>query len=422
MTVEIDILDNGLRVVTDRMPSVESATIGIWAAVGTRDESAATNGVAHMLEHMAFKGTERRRAEDIAIEIESVGGHLNAYTSREHTAYYAKVLKADVPLALDLLADIIQHATFEEVELERERAVILQEIGQAHDTPDDVVFDHFQETAYPDQAIGRPVLGRVEVVRDMARDVIVDYLRAHYAPSRLVLAAAGNVEHAMITDLAAAAFDGLSGEPSKVAAPARYGGGEYREARSLEQAHLVLGFDGIGFHDPDYYAMSVFSTLLGGGMSSRLFQEVREKRGLCYAIYSFASCYVDGGLFGIYAGTGEQQVEELIAVVCDQLCRLADGGDQAIEEAELARARAQLKSGILMSLESTSARCERLGQQMLVYGRPIGVDEVVAGIEAVDAAAARRVAARLTAARPTIAALGRIDRLEAFDSIAARLG
>ncbi len=284
MTVEIDILDNGLRVVTDRMPSVESATIGIWAAVGTRDESAATNGVAHMLEHMAFKGTERRRAEDIAIEIETVGGHLNAYTSREHTAYYAKVLKADVPLALDLLADIIQHATFEEVELERERAVILQEIGQAHDTPDDVVFDHFQEIAYPDQAIGRPVLGRVEVVRDMARDVIVDYLRAHYAPSRLVLAAAGNVEHAMITDLAAAAFDGLSGEPSKVAAPARYGGGEYREARSLEQAHLVLGFDGIGFHDPDYYAMSVFSTLLGGGMSSRLFQEVREKRGLCYAI------------------------------------------------------------------------------------------------------------------------------------------
>ncbi len=422
MTVEIDTLPNGLRVVTDRMPSVESATIGIWAAVGTRDESAATNGVAHMLEHMAFKGTERRRAEDIAIEIETVGGHLNAYTSREHTAYYAKVLKADVPLALDLLADIIQHATFEEVELERERAVILQEIGQAHDTPDDVVFDHFQETAYPDQAIGRPVLGRAEVVRDMSRDVVVDYLRAHYAPSRLVLAAAGNVEHARITDLAAAAFDGLSGEPSKVAAPARYGGGEYREHRSLEQAHLVLGFDGVGYHDPDYYAMSVFSTLLGGGMSSRLFQEVREKRGLCYAIYSFASCYVDGGLFGIYAGTGEDQVEELIAVVCDQLCRLADGGDQAIEEAELARARAQLKSGILMSLESTSARCERLGQQMLVYGRPIGVDEVVAGIEAVDAEAAHRVAVRLTAARPTIAALGRIDRLEAFDSIAARLG
>ncbi len=421
MTVEIDTLGNGLRVVTDRMPSVESATIGIWAAVGTRDESAETNGVAHLLEHMAFKGTERRRAEDIAIEIEAVGGHLNAYTSREHTAYYAKVLKADVPLALDLLADIIQHATFEEVELERERAVILQEIGQAHDTPDDVVFDHFQETAYPDQAIGRPVLGRAEVVRDMTRDAVVDYLRTHYAPSRLVLAAAGNVEHGMITDLAAAAFDGLSGEPSAAPAPARYGGGEYREDRSLEQAHLVLGFDGIGFHDPDYYALSVFSTLLGGGMSSRLFQEVREKRGLCYAIYSFASCYVDGGLFGIYAGTGEEQVEELIAVVCDQLCRLADGGGQAIEEAELARARAQLKSGILMSLESTSARCERLGQQMLVYGRPIGVDEVVAGIEAVDAEAARRVAARLTAARPTIAALGRIDRLEAFDSIAARL-
>lgn len=422
MTVRIDTLDNGLRVVTDRMPAVESATIGIWAAVGTRDEAPEVNGVAHLLEHMAFKGTERRRAEDIAFEIEAVGGHLNAYTSREHTAYYAKVLKADVALALDLLADIVQHATFDAAELEREREVILQEIGQAHDTPDDIVFDHFQETAYPDQAIGRPVLGRAEVVRGMAREAVVDYLRAHYAPRRLVLAAAGNVEHRMLVDLAAAAFDELPAGPATASEPARYGGGEYREDRGLEQAHMVLGFDGVGFHDPDYYALSVFSTLLGGGMSSRLFQEVREKRGLCYAIYTFASCYMDGGLFGIYAGTGEKQVAELIAVVCDQLCRLANGDEKEIGEAELARARAQLTSGILMSLESSSARCERLGQQMLVYGRPIGVEELVSRIEAVDAAATRRVAARLTATRPTIAALGRIDRLEAFESIMARLG
>ncbi|MFQ5956089.1 MAG: M16 family metallopeptidase [Kiloniellales bacterium] len=418
MTVEIDTLPNGLRVVTDRMPGVESVTIGVWAAAGTRDEAPEVNGVAHLLEHMAFKGTERRRAEDIAFEIEAVGGHLNAYTAREHTAYYARVLKSDLPLAVDLLADILQHATFEEAELAREREVILQEIGQAHDTPDDVVFDRFQETAYPDQAIGRPVLGRVEVIRGMGRETVVDYRRRHYAPRRLVLAAAGNLEHRAVMDLAAAAFDSLSAEQPEAFEPARYAGGEFREARALEQAHLVLGFNGVGFHDADYFALSVLSTLLGGGMSSRLFQEVREKRGLCYAIYSFASSYVDGGLFGIYAGTGEDQVRELVAVVSDELCRLADGG--TIEEVELARARAQLRSGILMSLESTAARCERLGQQMLVYGRPLGVDEIVAGIEAVDARMACAVAARLTAQRPTVAALGRVDRLEPFEAIAGR--
>ncbi len=420
MAVEIDILPNGLRVVTDRMPEVESVTVGVWAAAGARDEAAEVNGVAHLLEHMAFKGTKRRRAEDIAVEIEAVGGHLNAYTAREHTAYYAKVLKSDLPLAVDLLADILQHPTFEETELAREREVVVQEIGQANDTPDDVVFDHFQETAYPDQPIGRPVLGRVEVIRDMARETVADYRRRHYAPRRLVLAAAGNLEHRAVLDLAAAAFDSLPETPPEAFEPARYAGGEYREARALEQAHLVLGFNGVGFHDKDYYALAVLSTLLGGGMSSRLFQEVREKRGLCYAIYSFVSSYVDGGLFGIYAGTGEAQLKELVAVVCDELRRLADGGDGIADE-ELARAQAQLKSGILMSLESTAARCERLGQQMLVYGRPLGVDEIVAGVEAVDAGTVASVAARLTAQRPTVAAVGRIGRLEPFEAIAGRL-
>jgi predicted Zn-dependent peptidase len=422
MAVEISTLGNGLRVVTDRMTSVESVTLGVWAGVGTRDESPEINGAAHFLEHMAFKGTKRRRAEDIAIEIEAVGGHLNAYTMREHTAYYAKVLKGDVPLAVDLIADILQHSTFDEGEFEREREVILQEIGQAHDTPDDIIFDHFQEAAFPGQALGRPVLGRVEVIRAMPRQSVIDYLQRHYAPQRLVLAAAGNLRHQAVVDLAAAAFDSLPRHDPAGPARLRYAGGDYREERSLEQAHLVLGFAGAGFHDPDYYASAVFSTLLGGGMSSRLFQEVRERRGLCYSIYSFTSSYVDGGLFGIYAGTGEDQLDELVSVVCGELSRLTGGRDGAVDVAELDRARAQLKAGILMSLESTSARCERLGQQMLVYGRPLTVEEVVADIDAVDVDAVRQVAARLTAGRPTVAALGRIGRLEPFDAIAARLG
>jgi predicted Zn-dependent peptidase len=399
MAVEISTLGNGLRVVTDRMTSVESVTLGVWAGVGTRDESPEINGAAHFLEHMAFKGTKRRRAEDIAIEIEAVGGHLNAYTMREHTAYYAKVLKGDVPLAVDLIADILQHST-----------------------PDDIIFDHFQEAAFPGQALGRPVLGRVEVIRAMPRQSVIDYLQRHYAPQRLVLAAAGNLRHQAVVDLAAAAFDSLPRHDPAGPARSRYAGGDYREERRLEQAHLVLGFAGAGFHDPDYYASAVFSTLLGGGMSSRLFQEVRERRGLCYSIYSFTSSYVDGGLFGIYAGTGEDQLDELVSVVCGELSRLTGGRDGAVDVAELDRARAQLKAGILMSLESTSARCERLGQQMLVYGRPLTVEEVVADIDAVDVDAVRQVAARLTAGRPTVAALGRIGRLEPFDAIAARLG
>src|SRR5581483_7740323 len=313
---------------------------------------------------MAFKGTERRSALDIAAEIEAVGGHLNAYTSREHTAYYAKVLKEDVGLAVDILADILQHSVFDRNELERERTVILQEIGQAIDTPDDLIFDLFQERAFPDQAMGRPVLGRSEIIRRIDRDSVAHYMRRNYAAPGMLLAAAGNVEHEKMLALARRAFGELSRERVARSDPARYIGGDLREARELEQVHVVLGFPGFPFGDPDYYAASVVSSALGGGMSSRLFQEIREKRGLVYAIYSFTHAYSDGGLFGVYAGTGEEEVEELIPVLCDEIRRLGDG----LETAELERARAQLKAGLLMSLESTTARCEQQAAHMLVFG------------------------------------------------------
>ena len=415
--IRVTRLDNGLRVVSDPMSTVETVSVGVWVEVGTRHEHPRINGVSHLLEHMAFKGTARRDARAIAEEIEAVGGHLNAYTAREHTAYFAKVLKEDAGLAIDIIADILQNALLDPDELERERAVIIQEIHQAHDTPDDIIFDFFQETAYPDQSLGRPVLGSAELVREMSRDTISAYLRENYCASRMILSAAGRIEHDYLVELAGNAFGGLACEGAMADDPARYVGGDFREHRDLEQVHLLLGFDGVPFRDPDFYALSIFSTLFGGGMSSRLFQEVREKRGLVYSVYSFPSCYIDGGLFGIYTSTGEDEVAELVPLVCEEIgkARLDIGED------EVARARAQLKASILMSLESTSARCEQLARQMMVFGRPIPVAEVVANIEAVDAAQVKRTARRVAAGRPVIATLGPIDRLESFDSISKRL-
>ena len=417
MTVRLTRLESGLTVASDTMASVETVSIGAWIGVGTRHEPAQVNGVAHLLEHMAFKGTERRSARDIAEQIEAVGGHVNAYTSRETTAFYAKVLADDLALAADVIADILQHSVFDETELTRERAVVLQEIGQSIDTPDDIIFDHFQETAYPDQALGRPVLGRAEIVSSLDRDSLRAYMRRHYSPERMVIAAAGQVDHERLTDLVAGAFNGLPDDATPVVEPAAYRGGDFREARELEQVHLLLGLDGVGYRDDDYYAALVLSTLLGGGMSSRLFQEVRENRGLVYSIYSFVSAYMDGGLFGIYAGTGAKEVEELIPVVCDELVKLSHD----ITEEEATRARSQLKASTLMSRESSGSRAEQLAQQLLAYGRPLPVAEIVDKIEAVDMAALQRLATQLAASRPTLAALGPISRVEDLDRVAARL-
>ncbi|MBP2298082.1 M16 family metallopeptidase [Azospirillum picis] len=416
-SIRVTTLPNGLRVATDTMPDVQSVSLGCWVGVGTRNEAASVNGVAHLVEHMLFKGTRRRSAFRISEEIENVGGQLNAYTTREQTAYYAKVLHEDAPLALDILSDMIQHSTLDAEELVRERTVVLQEIGQSADTPDDIIFDHFQSTAYPGQAIGRPVLGSAEIVGALPREALVDYIAGHYGAPGMVLSAAGRIEHDRMVDLAMKAFGDMPGGAPPKPEPARYTGGDFREDRDLEQMHLVLGFDGVGVHDPDFYAHSVLSTLLGGGMSSRLFQEVREKRGLVYSIYTFTGGYHDGGLFGVYAGTGEDEVADLVPVVCDEIAKV--GAD--VTEDEVARARAQLKAGTLMALESTMSRCEQLGQQILIYDRPVPVDEIVSKIDAVDREAVVKAAGRLRASRPTVAALGPIDKLESYDRIAERL-
>ncbi len=417
MTVMLSRLSNGMRVLTDRMDSVETVSIGVWVDVGTRHEPAAINGVAHLLEHMAFKGTKRRSALDIAAEIEAVGGHVNAYTSREHTAYYAKVLKADVALAVDILADILQHSIFDPGELERERAVVLQEIGQAQDTPDDIIFDLFQERAYPDQPMGQPVLGRTEIIKGLDHLSVAGYQKSTYAAPGMILVAAGNIAHETLVSLAERAFNELSAHSAARTEPAHYAGGDLRQERELEQVHVMLGFPGFAFGDRDYYAASVLSTAFGGGMSSRLFQEIREKRGLVYSIYSFSHSYSDGGLFGIYAGTGEEEAAELMPVLTDEIRKLASG----LSEVELARARAQLKAGLLMSLEGTSARCEQQASHILVFGRPLDPAELVRHIDAVDEDAVIRVARRLTSAAPTLAALGPIGRIADYQGLVEQL-
>ena len=417
MTIQENRLANGLTVVTDRMETVETVSMGAWVDVGTRDERPDVNGVSHLLEHMAFKGTERRDAYAIAAEIEAVGGHLNAYTSREHTAYYAKVLKDNLPLAVDLISDILQHSVMDSEELAREQAVILQEIHQAHDTPDDIVFDHFQEAAFPDQAMGRPVLGRPEVVKNMSAESIRAYMDRHYSAERMVVAAAGNLDHDVFTRLVEETFTALPEFEASTREPGRYCGGDYREERDLEQVHVVFGAKGIAFDDQGFYAASVLSTILGGGMSSRLFQEIREKRGLAYAIYSFLSCYKDCGIFGVYAGTGAEEAHGLLSLVLDEIEKVQDD----ITEEELDRARAQLKASILMSLESTSARCEQLARQMMVFGRPIPTDEIVQHIDAADRASVTDVARRVFAGRPSIAAIGPVDGLCDYDTLSTRL-
>ena len=415
--IQLTRLPSGLTVITERMDRVETVSFGAYVGTGSRHERTEENGVSHFLEHMAFKGTERRSAAAIAEEIEAVGGHINAYTAREQTAYYVKVLKEDTALAADIIGDILTHSTFEPEELERERGVILQEIGQANDTPDDIIFDHFQTAAFPDQPLGRPVLGSEDGIRGMPRTTLMGYMKRHYAHNNCVIAAAGNLHHDAILDLVREHFSDLPSDPPPAMPGATYRGGEFREDRDLDQVHIVLGFPSVGYGDPDYYPTLLLSTLLGGGMSSRLFQEIREKRGLVYSIYSFAAPYMDGGIFGIYAGTGESEAAELMPVTLGELIKV----QSEVTEAELARARAQVKASLLMSLESTGSRIEQLARQIQIHGRVIPTQETIGKLNAVTPADIQRAAARHFRATPTLAAMGPAGRVPDIAAISDSL-
>ncbi|GCE81438.1 M16 family metallopeptidase [Komagataeibacter oboediens] len=415
--INVTRLDSGLTIVTERMDRVETVSLGAYVAAGTCNETAPENGVSHFLEHMAFKGTGTRTAVGIAEEIENVGGHINAYTAREHTAYYVKLLKENLSLGADIIGDILTHSSLAPDELERERGVILQEIGQANDTPDDIVFDHFQETAFPDQPMGRPTLGTESGIQTMSRATLVNYMDTHYRAGNTIIAAAGNLEHARVVDLVRQHFADLPTGTVPPQPAVNYVGGAFTRERDLDQAHIVLGFPSMPYGDPDYYPALLLSTLLGGGMSSRLFQEIREKRGLVYSVYSFNAPFRQGGLFGIYAGTGEAQVADLVPVTLEELRKVR----HTVTDAELARARAQLKSSLLMSLESTGSRCEQLARQLQVFGRLIPTAETVRRIDAVTIADVQRVATRIFSGRPTLASLGPVSHIPSLDSITGAL-
>jgi len=418
VSVELHRLSNGLRVVTERMDGLESAAVGLWVDAGGRHERIEQNGVAHFLEHMAFKGTARRSALQIAEEIEDVGGYINAYTSRETTAYYARVLGGDVPLALDVIADIVLNPVFAASEIEVERGVILQEIGQAVDTPDDIIFDWLQEAAYPDQALGRTILGPVERVKGFTRDDLTGFVAEHYAPERLVLAAAGNVDHEAIVRQAERLFGHLAARACPVADDARFAGGEKRVIRPLEQVHFALALEAPGYASDDFHTSQVHATLLGGGMSSRLFQEARERRGLCYTVFASAGPYVDTGMLTVYAGTAAEDVGALADLTVDEIRRVASD----VTEAEVARARAQMKAGLLMGLESPSARAERLARVLAIWGRVPPLAETVERIEAVDRAALADYSARLAEqADAALALYGPAERAPSLAQVQERL-
>ncbi len=419
MTIRITRLPSGLTIVSDPMPHLMSTALGVWVNCGSRHEQASESGLSHMLEHMAFKGTRRRSARDIATEIESVGGDLNAYTGREQTAFHARVLKDDTGLALDIIADILIDPAFEEGELANERDVIIQEIGQTRDTPDDLVFDLLQEACFPDQPVGRPIFGSEEKVAGFSRDDLGGYMARHYRAGAMVLAGSGAIEHERLVEAGEKLFSRLEKGSEREYEPARFEGGETRSDEELEQAHLAFAFSGVSSNDPDAYTAQVFATALGGGMSSRLFQEAREKRGLCYAIYAFAHSYRDAGMVGVYSGTSAAKAGEIAPLIAAEMQAMSTG---ATEE-EVARARAQLKASLLMGLEQPHARCELMAGHLHIYGRLLSTDEIVRRIDGVDVEAIRRFALKLCeAGNPAMASVGPVKRLESRARFASRFG
>ncbi len=401
MTVRQDQLKNGFRIVSEHMPGLQSAAIGIWVTAGGRHERIEQNGIAHFLEHMAFKGTERRSSLQIAEAIEDVGGYINAYTSREVTAYYARVLKDDVALAMDVIGDIVLNPVFDPREIEVERGVILQEIGQAYDTPDDVIFDWLQEQSYHDQPLGRTILGPTERVSSFSREDLSGFVAEHYGPEQMILSAAGAVDHDALMKMAEEMFGHLQPRKGLIPEAARFTGGEARQEKDLEQAHFALALESPGYRDDGIYTAQIYSTALGGGMSSRLFQEVRESRGLCYTIFAQTGAYADTGTTTIYAGTSADQVAELATITIDEMKRAADD----MSEEEVARARAQMKAGMLMGLESPSNRAERLARLVQIWGRVPSLEDTVAKIDAVSTEDVQAFAERMAVQAPAALAL-----------------
>ncbi len=418
MAMSVATLANGLRIVTDPMPGLESVALGVWIGAGGRDERPEELGLAHFLEHMAFKGTESRSARDIAETVEAVGGYINAYTSRTQTAYHLRLLKDDLALGVDILADILRRPRFDPVEIERERSVILQEIARSADAPDDMVFDLLQGVAYADQPLGNPILGTTESVNALCREQMQAYLDREYHPGAMVVGAAGAVDPDRFVDQVAGVFGDMtrSSTPPVRSGPARFAGGDVRRVTAHEQTHLTIAFESVPLEDPRFFASWVTSEILGGGMSSRLFQSVREERGLAYAVYSMARSYTDTGKLTVYAGTAPDQTGAAAAAIAGEMRDLSE----RVTDQELGRAKASLRSAVLMALESPSSRADSAATDLLFEGRVVGTPEILEKIASVDNAAVKDFAGSLlTRSAPAVALVGPPSDLPDYASLSA---
>jgi predicted Zn-dependent peptidase len=417
------VLPGGLRVVTERLPAVRSAALGIWAGVGSRDEDLQHAGATHYLEHLLFKGTARRTALEISAAIDGVGGELNAFTAKEYTCYYARVLDADLPLAIDVLSDMVNGSLIAPKDVAAERGVILEEIAMNDDDPSDTAHEAFAAQLFGDTPLGRPILGTVESINRITRAQIAEHYQARYTPDNLVVAAAGNLEHAAVVELTRQSFGALlagdaAPEPPRLAGSALPPAGELGTgtgvrlvSRPIEQANLVLGCAGLARTDSRRFALGVLNAALGGGMSSRLFQEVREKRGLAYSVYSFSSQHADSGIWGVYVGCLPAKADEVLAICRDEIAKVISGG---LTDEELDRGRGQLRGSIVLGLEDPSSRMSRLGKAELVYPRLEPVDEILASIDAVSHDEVREVAAAILGRPKALAVVGPFDDAGSF--------
>ena len=429
--VRRSVLPGGLRVVTEFLPSVRSVALGIWVGVGSRDEDVPHAGATHYLEHLLFKGTRKRTALEISSVMDAVGGEMNAFTAKEYTCYYARVLDADLPLAIDVLSDMVTASLIEPRDVDAERNVVLEEIAMNDDDPTDSVHEAFTSHLFGDTPLGRPILGTVDSINGITRDQIHEHYVARYTPPHLVVAAAGNVDHdAMVAGVRAAFGPALSGfGAAEPAGPRLRGSGGLWDgygpaagtgvklvSRSIEQANLVLGCEGLARTDDRRFALGVLNAALGGGMSSRLFQEVREKRGLAYSVYSFTAQHADTGLWGVYVGCLPSKADEVLSICTDELAKvIADG----LSDAELDRGKGQVRGGIVLGLEDPSSRMTRLGKSELVYPRLEPVDEVIAAIDAVTHDDVRAIAEEVLARPKTLAVVGPFDDPDAFSGAVA---
>jgi predicted Zn-dependent peptidase len=421
-TVRRSVLPGGLRVVTETLPTVRSATFGIWVGVGSRDETPVLNGATHYLEHLLFKGTDRRSALDISSSIDAVGGEMNAFTAKEYTCYYARVLDTDLPLAIDVVSDMLTGSLIRQEDIDAERGVVLEEIAMTEDDPGDQVHDLFATALLGDSPLGRPVLGTVDTINALSRDQVARFYRKHYDPTHLVVAAAGNIDHDTVVREVRSAFEsaGALRDPDAQPMPPRSGARTIRSNgrielldRRTEQAHVVLGMPGLSRHDDRRWALGVLNTALGGGMSSRLFQEVREKRGLAYSVYSYTSSFADCGLFGVYAGCQPRRVHEVLKICRDELQQVAEHG---LADEELHRAIGQFSGSTVLSLEDTGALMNRIGKSELCWGEQLSVDATLERIAAVTPDEVRAVARDVLGQRPSLAVIGPLK-----DKQAARL-